>query len=117
MKKKLVIKLEKDNQINYIFNWKFDLNGHAIGLTLDDKYSFSETLKSLNIPRCIHTIFYNHDNLKEHAVGCHTYKDVFNYFEKCHNDIVIKPNNGREGKDVYHVTNKEEKIKNRWNRI
>lgn len=111
LSKDYIIKLEKDNKVRYIISNKFDLNGHAIGLTLDDKYAFSETLKSLNIPRCIHSIFYSPNNTKNHAKGCHTYEDVYKYFDEYNKDIVIKPNKGMEGHDIYHITNKED-IKN-----
>ena len=34
-----LIMLQKDNKTKFIWGHKFDLNNHAIGLVLDDKYA------------------------------------------------------------------------------
>lgn len=107
LSKGYIIKLEKDNKCKYIVDSKFDLNGHGIGLILDDKYAFTETVKSFDIACCDHSIFYSPNNYLEHTKGCHTYEDMYNYFHLHNNNIVIKPNNGSKGKDVYHINNQE----------
>jgi len=58
LSKNWIIRLEKDNIIKYLSGNKFDLNGHALGNLIDDKYAFYDTLKNLNIPVCEHKIFY-----------------------------------------------------------
>ena len=65
LSKNWVIALEKDNQVKYLVGNKFDLNGHAIGNVMDDKYSFYDAMKRFNIPVCEHQIMYREDNLND----------------------------------------------------
>ena len=65
LSKKWIIRLEKEDKVRYLSGNKFDLNGHAIGNMLDDKYAFYDTLKYLGIPVCEHKIFYHENNQLE----------------------------------------------------
>ncbi len=107
LSKNWVIRLEKGNQVRYLTSNKFDLNGHALGMIMDDKYAFYDTLKSLNIPACEHHIFYNQDNENDFAECCHTKEDLIKCFNDYQNDVVIKPNHGAVGHGVYHITNEK----------
>ena len=111
LSKKWIIRLEKNNIIKYLVGNKFDLNGHAIGILMDDKYAFYDTLKSLNIPVCLHHIFYRKNDSSTHAIGCNTYESIYEYFYKYNENIVVKINKGLMGKDVYHIKDKEELTK------
>ena len=107
LSKNWVIALEKDNQVKYLVGNKFDLNGHAIGNVMDDKYSFYDAMKRFNIPVCEHQIMYREDNLNDYAEGCHTKEDLIKYFNKYNHDVVIKPNLGTIGNGVYHITDEK----------
>lgn len=111
LSKDWIIKLEYNNKVKYLAGNKFDLNPHALGLIMDDKYAFYDTLKNLNLPACIHHIFYAPNNKYSYATGCNTYEEIFKYFNLYHQDIVVKANNGSLGMDVYHITDKETLIK------
>lgn len=104
LSKDWVIMLEKDGKTRFISGYKFDLNSHGIGLIVDDKYALYEVLKSKNIPVIEHKIVYNKMNNLDYAIGCNTYEYVKEYFQKNNNNIVIKPNNGTCGKNVFNVT-------------
>lgn len=108
LSKDWVIMLEKDGKTRFISGYKFDLNSHGIGLIADDKYALYEVLKSKNIPVIEHKIVYNKMNNLDYAIGCNTYEYVKEYFEKNNNNIVIKPNDGTCGKNVFNVTNVNE---------
>ena len=108
LSKDWIIKLEKDNKVKYLSGNKFDLNGHAIGLIMDDKYAFYDTLNKLNIPACVHSIIYRENNNYEYANNCHTKEDIINYFNEYKENVVIKPNIGSLGLGVHHITNKDE---------
>lgn len=110
LSKDWIIKLEKDNEVRYLTGNKFDLNGHAIGNILDDKYAFYEILKNINIPVCLHRIIYHKNNNQSYAIGCNTEEYILNCFNEFHNDVVIKPNKGSMGIGVHHITNKDELI-------
>ena len=108
LSKDWVIMLEKDGKTRFISGYKFDLNSHGIGLIADDKYALYEVLKSKNIPVIEHKIGYNKMNNLDYAIGCNTYEYVKEYFEKNNNNIVIKPNDGTCGKNVFNVTDVNE---------
>lgn len=111
LSKDWIIKLTKDNKVKYLAGNKFDLNPHALGLIMDDKYALYDTLKSFNIPVCTHNIFYAPNNTHSYAQGCNTYEEILKLFKLYHNDIVAKINNGSLGMDVYHITDSHTLIK------
>ena len=74
LSKDWIIMLEKDGKTRYICGYKFDLNGHGIGLITDDKFALYEVLKSKGIPVIEHKIVYNKDNYNDYAIACNTYE-------------------------------------------
>ena len=100
--------LEKDKKTRFIAGYKFDLNSHGMGLIADDKYALYEVLKSKNLPVIEHNIVYNKTNNLDYAIGCNTYEYVKEYFQQNNNNIVIKPNDGTCGKNVFKVTDVNE---------
>lgn len=108
LSKDWVIMLEKDGKTRFISGYKFDSNSHALGLIADDKYALYEVLKSKNIPIIEHKIVYNKTNNLDYAIGCNTYEYVKEYFHKNNENIVIKPNEGTCGKNVFNITDVNE---------
>lgn len=108
LSKDWVIMLEKDGKTRYICGYKFDLNSHGIGLIADDKYALFEVLKTKGIPVIEHKIVYNKNNYSDYALACNTYEYVKDYFLKQNQNIVIKPNNGMCGYDVFNITDIKE---------
>lgn len=108
LSKDWVIMLEKDGKTRFISGYKFDSNSHALGLIADDKYALYEVLKSKNIPVIEHKIVYNKTNNLDYAIGCNTYEYVKEYFHKNNENIVIKPNEGTCGKNVFNITDVNE---------
>lgn len=104
LSKDWVIMLEKDGKTRFISGYKFDLNSHGMGIIADDKYALYEVLKAKKIPIIEYKIIYDKTNNKEYAVGCNTYEYVKDYFKNNNNHIVIKPNNGTCGNNVFSVT-------------
>ena len=111
LSKDWIIRLEKDSKVKYLTGNKFDLNGHALGNIMDDKYAFYEILNNLNIPVCEHNIFYAEDNHQYYSKGCNTKEAILNCFNKYNGDVVIKPNKGAMGINVFHIQDKDELIK------
>lgn len=108
LSKNWIVKLEQNNKVRYLTGNKFDLNGHALGNIMDDKYATYEVLNSFNIPVCVHNIFYRENNHNSFASNCHTKKDMLAIFNKYNKNIVIKPNHGSMGIGVYHITNESD---------
>ena len=103
-----ITKLEKNGKIRYLSGNKFDLNGHGVGLVMDDKYAFYEVLNNIGVKACVHQIIYRENNKYEYAKGCHTKEDLLDFFNKFNKDVVVKPNLGALGIDVYHIQDEKE---------
>ncbi len=95
--------LNKNKQTKYIIGRNFSLNDQALSHILDDKYALYELCKLNNIPIIEHQILHNPSS----SYGENTLSLAHKYLIDHHNDVVVKPNLGSEGKQVYHVTNKE----------
>ncbi len=100
--------LEKDGKTRFLAGQKFDLNPHGLGIIMDDKYAMYEVLSKKNIPVIEHRILFSEDNQDDYAKNDNIYSIVENYFKENSNNIVIKPNNGLCGLDVYHITNESD---------
>ena len=101
-----LIKLTKNNVTKFIWGCKFPLNNHSIGSIIDDKYALYEICKNNNIPIIEHQIVWNPNN----KLGKNTSEVLKEYFNKYNRDVVLKPNNGSKGIDVYHLTNLDDLI-------
>lgn len=99
-----------------IVGYKFDLNNMAAGLVADDKYALYKLLKLNNIPVIEHEIFYEFNNKDDYAVGHNTYLDAYNYFLAHNKDIVLKPNKGTCGNNVFRI-NDEESLKEKLEKV
>lgn len=102
-----IYKLEYKDNIKYIAGYKFDLNGHASGEAVDDKYATYEIFKNENIPVIEHKILYNSDNLEKYALKSNSRSIAYEYLSK-YNNIVIKSNIGTCGTEVYRANSIEE---------
>lgn len=91
--------LKKNNITKYILGYSFSLNDQALGSIINDKYALYEVCKLKNLPIIEHQILFkpnsSHDN--------NAYSKALEYFNKHQNNVVIKPNNGTEGNEVYHI--------------
>ena len=85
--------LEKDGKVHYIYGYKFDLNNHGIGSSVDDKGLFYDICKIKNLPIIDHfVIFKNYDQDK-----------VIKYFHDNNNLLIVKGNVGTCGLEVFKI--------------
>ncbi len=96
-----VMVLTKNNITKCISGYKFPLNDNGISSVIDDKYALYDLCKLKNIPIIEHSILFN----PQSKLGSNTKKLIKEYFNKYHKDVVVKPNNGTEGTDIYHINN------------
>ena len=108
--------LEKDGKTKYIAGYKFDLNNHCLGLVLDDKYAMYDVLKTKKLPIINHHILYRDTNNNDYAIGCNSYLDALDLFNKYNCNVVLKPNNGTCGVGVCHITD-EIKLKEMYDKL
>ena len=95
-----VMILTKNNITKCISGYRFPLNDHALGSVIDDKYAFYDLCKLKDLPIIEHNILFNPNS----KIGNNTMNLLKKYFIKYNKDVVIKPNLGTEGTDVYHIT-------------
>lgn len=101
-----IIMLEKDGITRFIVGCRFDSNKHGLGMVLDDKFATYEALSHLNIPIAYHEILYSEKNKAKHAKGANKIENAYDFFEKYNHNIVIKVNDGSQGKNCFHITSK-----------
>ncbi|GMO16485.1 MAG: hypothetical protein Ta2E_07760 [Mycoplasmoidaceae bacterium] len=90
-----VLELSKKNKTEYIYGYNFPCNSVTSSKICDDKSAISEILSLKKIPNIEHVFFMN---------DFFTQDEVIKTFKKFKNNVVVKPNNGTGGKDVYHCT-------------
>ena len=103
-----ILQLEKDNKVRHIIGNRFDLNFEAAGNIACDKYATYEALKSRNIPVVEHTIIFNPLTMEKYISENGIWNNILYFFRKNNKKIVIKPNNGSEGKGVFLCKNYKE---------
>lgn len=116
MSKDWVIMLEKNGVKKFISGFKFDLNSHALGQILDDKYATYDLLKNCKIAIIEHNIIYGPNNKNDYAIGCNTVEYVEELFEKYDENIVLKINGGTCGNEVIHITDLQE-LKDKYEKL
>lgn len=87
-----IIKLRKGKKVSYITDYFFDVNTEASSYIAGDKYATYEVLKSFKIPVIEHKMV-----IKE-AVNV---KEIKEYYQANNEKLVVKANQGFEGKQVY----------------
>lgn len=96
--------LEKNGQRKFIMGHKFDLNPAIAGAIADDKYATFDVLRQAKIPVIEHALLYEPSNLEQHAEGRNSLDYVEKYLAEHDDHIVIKPNNGARGINVFQIT-------------
>lgn len=96
---------------HFIMGYKFDLNAAAASLLADDKCATFEVLSAAGVPAAEHQIFYAAGNPEAYAAGRNSLTYLEEYFERHQQNVVLKPNCGMQGSNVYHVTERAELAK------
>ena len=99
--------LEYQGKTRFISGFQFDLNDHALGSIMDDKYALYDVLRAKDIPVAEHHILFKDTNTNDYAEG-HNKKDLVRDFFQKHKEIVLKSNTGSCGTGVFKITNKED---------
>ncbi len=118
LSKDWIFMLEKSGVTRFFAGYKSALNDHALGMVLDDKYALYDVLKEKELPVSEYNIVYGERVLEDYAKDCNNFSYVKDYFYNHNQDIVLKPNDGTCGRDVYRVRdiNELEELYNRLTR-
>lgn len=103
-------RLEKDGKVRFIFGRKFDLDTHARGEIMDDKYALYCALKYAKIPIIEHAIIYPPSVQQSFAQGCNSLAYAHKYWRAHDRDIVVKANHGMGGTQVFRVREESELV-------
>ena len=116
LSKDWIFMLEKNGVTKFFAGYKSALNDHAVGMVIDDKYALYDVLKDKNKPVSEYNIVYGERVQEDYAVWCNNFEYVRKYFYDHNQDIVLKPNAGTCGRDVYRVRDVTE-LEELYNRL
>lgn len=94
-----IIELVKDGVSKFIVGYKFDNNSSSTSEICNDKYALFSILENSAIPVIKYELLFNNNEQK-----------LKEFFRLNKQDIVIKPNEGTCGNDVYHIKSEEEAL-------
>ncbi len=106
-----ILKLKKNDNIRYIIDACFEINSSACDRILSDKYALYSVLNSEKVQIVEHNMLFNPKTrlsiMNEEKVK--TLSKI--YAKKYNNNVIVKPNVGREGTKVYKCNNYKEILK------
>ena len=98
------VMLEQNGKRRYVYGHTFDLNSTAAAAIAQDKCATYSILSSQDIPAVEHQIYYEQNNTAPYASVFKGPEYLQQYFEAHHRHIVVKPNQGSGGGNVYQLT-------------
>ena len=116
LSKDWIFMLEKDNKTRFLAGYKSSLNDHALGSVLDDKYALYDVLRAKGLQVCEYNIVYGNHVTEDYALGCNDFNYVKEYFNNHKQEIVLKPNDGTCGRDVYKITDLQD-LEEKYNKL
>jgi len=96
-----ILRLTKGNQVRRLYGNYWDLNSATADRLACDKCGCYTLLHASGIPAIAHTLVYNPATRGDWAGEEGTMQTALAYFEKHNRRVVVKPNHGTQGRDVY----------------
>lgn len=100
--------LEKNGKNRLIVGYKFGLNSASSSMVADDKYATFDVLRNANIPVIEHALLYEENRTEGFTENYRSREYIKNYLVQHQNHIVVKPNDGHCGVNVYQVRSMEQ---------
>lgn len=97
--------IKKGDLKTFVIGYKFDLNNATSSQLCDDKAALSGILKMFNIP-CVEHLFIESPNGYNRTEA--EIKELFNQMLKTYDELVLKPNIGSGGRNVFRCKTVEE---------
>ena len=95
-----IIELKKDDKIRHIVGNRFDLNPESSAKIACDKYATYLVLNANKVPSVEHRMFFNISTRNNYVPENGIYSDIIAFFQE-KEKVVIKPNSGSEGLNVF----------------
>ena len=96
-----ILRMTKNGQTRHIYGNYWDLNSAAADRLACDKCGCFTLLNASSIPAIEHVLVYNAVVRGEWAGNEGTLLSALAYFEKHNRRVVVKPNQGTQGRDVF----------------
>ncbi|MCL2604510.1 MAG: ATP-grasp domain-containing protein [Defluviitaleaceae bacterium] len=96
-----ILRMTKNGQSRHVYGNFWDLNSAAADRLACDKCGCYALLSASGIPALAHTLVFNSINRGEWTGEDGTLLSALEFFEKHKRKIVIKPNKGTQGRDVF----------------
>lgn len=93
---------------HFVVGYDVGLNSAASVALASSKTDAYNILSVAGIPAVLHQVFYSPENHEPYARGHNSPDLLVNFFQKYHSSIVLKPNGGMTGRQVYHITDKDQ---------
>jgi len=97
-----ILRLTKGATTRHIFGPYWDINSAAADRLACDKCGCYTIMRSCNVPAIEHKLFFNPLQRAYLLASEGTMQNALAYFESNNQQVVVKPNNGAQGKDVYY---------------
>ena len=97
-----ILRLTKDNIIRHIFGPFWDLNSAAADRLACDKCGTYTMMHNVGIPAIEHVLMFNPLRRAYLMTQSGTMSKALKYFEANNRQVVVKPNEGAQGRDVFY---------------
>jgi len=96
-----ILRLTKDGQVRHLYGNYWDINSATADRLACDKCACYTLLHASGIPAIAHTLVYNAVTRGDWAGEEGTMQTALAYFEQHSHRVVVKPNHGTQGRDVF----------------
>lgn len=96
--------LEKGKAKHFTIGYNFNINSAAAARVASDKIAAYELLRHFGIPAVECRPLYESNNPEPYAKDYQSESYIEDFFNKNHQHIVLKPNGGQGGIDVYQIS-------------
>jgi glutathione synthase/RimK-type ligase-like ATP-grasp enzyme len=99
-----ILRLEKEGRSQHIFGYNFEINSATARMMAADKAATADLLSNAKVPNVEHKLFL-HPKLATYVSSAGNWDAMQAYAQKKGFPLVIKPNEGTGGEDIYKVDN------------
>jgi len=99
-----ILRLEKDGHSKHIFGYNFEINSATARMLAADKAATADLLTNAKVPNVEHKLFL-HPKLASYVSSAGNWDAMQAFAQKKGFPLVVKPNEGTGGEDIYKVDN------------
>ncbi|MCL2188646.1 MAG: ATP-grasp domain-containing protein [Defluviitaleaceae bacterium] len=97
-----ILRMTRDGQTRHVYGNYWDLNSAAADRLACDKCGCYALLNASGVPAIEHTLIYNAAKRAAYTPEEGSFLFALDYLKKHNNRVVVKPNQGTQGRDVFY---------------